>query len=242
MTINLEALRAPFRPDEVSWRVGPTNRDKTNGIALAYVDARVVQDRLDDVCGLAGWQCRYSQAAEKTVCEIGIRVGDDWLWRADGAGDSDMEATKGALSDAFKRAAVRWGVGRYLYDIDSPWVEIEKKGNSYVIKDSEKSKLVRVLTAAAPAARPAAVGNPIPDKGTFFAEVQETIKTLSSREAIIGFLGSEPVRKTSAALDLTIGEREMIKGWANHRVDELKTSTAYTRGNSRFNGGAARAN
>jgi len=125
--IDFEALAAPFPPDRVSWRIGRMARDGGKGIALAYIDARDVMGRLDEVCGPAGWQCDYPHANGKTVCRIGLRIGDDWVWKADGAGDSDIEAEKGALSDAFKRAAVRWGIGRYLYDIPSPWVAVENK-------------------------------------------------------------------------------------------------------------------
>ncbi len=134
--MNLADLRKPFAPDRISWRVGSTNADKTKGMALAYLDARDVQDRLDEVCGIEGWQCRFPHAGVKTVCEIGILITaggtltgphKEWVWKADGAGDSDIEAEKGALSDAFKRAAVKWGIGRYLYDLESPWVALDGK-------------------------------------------------------------------------------------------------------------------
>lgn len=84
-------------------------------------------ERLDEVCGPENWQCKYTHAGQKTVCDIGICTDNGWVWKADGAGDSDIEAEKGALSDAFKRAAVRWGIGRYLYDLDSPWVPCESR-------------------------------------------------------------------------------------------------------------------
>ncbi len=123
-------------------------------MALAYLDARDVMDRLDEVCGPTGWQCRYSHVGPMTVCEIGIFIpitdagngpAYTWAWKADGAGQSDIEAEKGALSDAFKRAAVRWGVGRYLYNLQSPWVEIETRGRSSVIKEHEYARLAEVL-------------------------------------------------------------------------------------------------
>jgi hypothetical protein len=82
-------------------------------------------NRLDDVCGAAGWQCEYPHAGGKTICSIGIKIDGEWVWKADGAGDTDVEAEKGAISDAFKRAAVKWGIGRYLYDLDAPWVPCE---------------------------------------------------------------------------------------------------------------------
>ena len=177
--MNLADLKKPFAPDRISWRVGSTTKDKAKGMALAYIDARDVQDRLDEVCGVEGWQCRYIPMHDKkTVCEIGVRmtptqltyegenkpysiIPSEWVWKSDGAGDSDIEAEKGALSDAFKRAAVRWGVGRYLYDLDSPWVELdtyEKNGQVFAkgIKASEMSKLRALLAKdAAPMQQPA---------------------------------------------------------------------------------------
>lgn len=147
-----EQLSSPFDPSEVDWRVGPTTKDKTSGQPLCYIDARTVMDRLDTVCGPAGWQNRYVMDGNKTVCEIGIRCGDEWIWKADGAGDSDVEAEKGALSDAFKRAAVRWGVGRYLYDLKAPWVALKAKGSSYVIADDERPRLDALLRGNKPPA------------------------------------------------------------------------------------------
>jgi hypothetical protein len=149
----LKELAAPFDPKRISWRVGSTTKDKSKGMALAYIDSRDVQDRLDAVCGAGGWQCRYPHAGQKTVCEIGVKIDGEWVWKADGAGDSDVEAEKGALSDAFKRAAVKWGVGRYLYDLDSPWVELEAKGNSYIIAPREMARLHKILGSTAPAAQ-----------------------------------------------------------------------------------------
>lgn len=143
--IDFARLCAPFAPDEIEWRVGSTSGDKTKGLALAYMDARAVMRRLDLVCGPENWQDRYPHAGAKTVCEIGIKCGDEWVWKADGAGDTDFEADKGALSDAFKRAAFRWGIGRYLYDLPSVWVEIEQRGKSHFIKKTELDRLRKSL-------------------------------------------------------------------------------------------------
>lgn len=146
-----ERLAAPFAPDQVSWRCGATNGDKTKAIALAYLDARDVMDRFDHVCGPDGWQCRYSHANGKTVCDIAVRVvrepgaTGEWVWKADGAGDTDVEAEKGALSDAFKRSAVRWGIGRYLYGLGNTWVDVEPAGRSVKIKQAEYAKLRAAL-------------------------------------------------------------------------------------------------
>lgn len=140
--IDFDALKAPFAPDDVKWRVGATNGDKSKGLALAYLDARAVMDRLDSVVGQANWQATYSHALSKTVCELSIRCGDEWIIKSNGAGDSDIEGEKGALSDAFKRAAVLWGIGRYLYNLDSPWVALVK---GRAIKKDEMPRLQRLL-------------------------------------------------------------------------------------------------
>lgn len=136
-----DALSAPFPPEGIDWRVGSTTKDKAKGMALAYIDARTVADRLDTICGMDGWQCNYTPAVGASiVCNIGLKMPDgSWVWKSDGAGATDYEAEKGMLSDAFKRAAVRFGIGRYLYGMDTPWVQLENEGRK--IAESELRKL-----------------------------------------------------------------------------------------------------
>lgn len=128
-----DALSAPFPAESIDWRIGSTTKDKSKGMALAYIDARAVQDRLDTVCGMDGWQCNYTPIADgSVVCNIGILIpGDKWVWKSNGAGKTDFEAEKGMYSDAFKRAAVMFGIGRYLYDLASPWVALENEGRKF---------------------------------------------------------------------------------------------------------------
>ncbi len=145
-----DALCMPFAAEEIDWRVGSTTQDKSKGMALAYLDARAVMDRLDSVCGPDAWQCNYIVAGPLAVCNIGVRMPNgEWIWKADGAGATDIEGEKGMLSDALKRAAVRWGVGRYLYQMDSPWVALEAAGRSFRISDAERKKLDEVHEKAA---------------------------------------------------------------------------------------------
>lgn len=168
MTKIWDELKAPFDPAKVSWRVGSTTKDKKRGLALAYIDARDVMERLDAACGPEGWQDEYQETPRgRLICSISIKVDESWITKTDGAGDTDVEGDKGAISDAFKRAAVKWGIGRYLYDIDSPWVEIESFGNSYRIAASAKPDLERALKGSAPKAAPAVTKTaetPFPDE------------------------------------------------------------------------------
>lgn len=160
MTDILTSLAEPFPPDRVSWRLGSKTGDNTKGQALAYIDARDVMDRLDKVVGAANWQNRYEVHGPKTICYLSLRIDGDWITKADGAGDSDVEAEKGAMSDAFKRSAVHWGIGRYLYDLDTPWVEIEPAGRSFKIKKSEYAKL-RSLLPGEPIQKPKAASRSV---------------------------------------------------------------------------------
>jgi hypothetical protein len=158
--MNLADLRRPFPPDRISWRVGSMTQDKSKGMALAYIDARDVMGRLDEVAGLH-WQCEYVPMPNGTCCcRIGLKIGDEWIWRSNGAinlTDSDKldqkEMTeKGSYSDAFKRAAVLWGIGQYLYDLDSPWVALDEKKR---IIPSEFKRLEALLGGkSSPAPKP----------------------------------------------------------------------------------------
>ena len=124
-----QKLEIPFSPKAVSWRVGRKSKDGKSAMLLAYIDARDVMERLERACGFGNWQCRYSLAdAGVLICDIGIRIDGEWVWRANGAGDTQVEAEKGKCSDAFKRAAVLWGVGRYLYGLPSPKVALNDYG------------------------------------------------------------------------------------------------------------------
>lgn len=126
-------LDMPFPAERIHWRVGATNKDKTKGIALGYLDARDVMRRLDEVMGF-DWQNKYTLAdSGLLVCDIGLKIDGDWLWRSNGAGDTQVEAEKGKASDAFKRAAVMWGIGRYLYSLPNEWVAIKQQGRSYAL-------------------------------------------------------------------------------------------------------------
>lgn len=133
MTIDLAKLAEPFPQNQIHWRVQgkPFERNgQFSAMALAYIDARDVMDRLDDVCGPDKWQCDYTETTKgRVICRLGILINDTWVWKSDGAGETAVEGEKGGISDALKRAAVVCGVGRYLYRMGSPWVRCETKQN-----------------------------------------------------------------------------------------------------------------
>lgn len=149
---DLKMLFAEFPREAVSWRAQSLTKEGDKAMALAYIDARDVMDRLDQAVGATDWQDRYEFHGARTICYLSIRVGDEWITKADGAGDSDVEAEKGAISDALKRAAVKWGIGRYLYDLDAPWVPCEsyKRGDKLFWKRWKADPWAHVKNAGPP--------------------------------------------------------------------------------------------
>lgn len=214
-----DQLKAPFQPSQISWRIGSTTADKKRGMALAYIDARDVMDRLDEVCGPDGWQCTYPHANGKTVCAIGIRVEREgglaeWVWKSDGAGDSDIEAEKGALSDAFKRSAVRWGIGRYLYHLDSPWVEITAAGKSFKIADGEKLRLEKMLSGKPSAAKPApepTMEITLTERNSFMVECREAIAQYTDPEKLLTWWNSTDQKELRRKYQLDASQVETLK-------------------------------
>jgi|SRR5262245_40995395 len=111
----IKALAAPFPAAAVKWKPGVVSGNRA--LAVCYIDARLVQDRLDEVLGPANWQDDYEVFADGSVlCRL--RLGDEWVTKADVGGPSEQpdegDRRKAAVSDALKRAAVKFGIGRYL--------------------------------------------------------------------------------------------------------------------------------
>lgn len=129
-SIDYDKLREPFAAEDIEWRVqsaGVTN-DKAWATVIAYVTNRAIQSRLDAVVGAPNWKNEYSKAPDEGVlCGLSIKDGDEWITKYDGAENTNIEAVKGGLSGSMKRAAVQWGVGRYLYDVETTFVSMQKE-------------------------------------------------------------------------------------------------------------------
>lgn len=174
-----EELTKPFAPEDLEWRLQKTGRDGEWGLAVPYVTNRAIQTRLDDVVGPDNWCNDYkpwhpftikvSSADEREVasqiCGISIYFeGKGWITKWDGAEDSDIEPIKGGLSDSMKRAAVQWGIGRFLYNMEAVFVDVERQGKSWVIAKKDRPKLdqkyLEMLTAMGQ--KPGQTGTPQP--------------------------------------------------------------------------------
>ena len=114
--VNKEQLLKLKEPFPYKWRVQSTKYGKST--IVAYIDSRQVQDTLDEVVGPDNWQNEFKLIDGKLFGGIGIQTSEDkWTWKWDTGTESQIEKDKGEVSDAFKRAAVHWGIGRFLYSL-----------------------------------------------------------------------------------------------------------------------------
>jgi len=130
------ALAAPFAETEIRWKPASITKDGKRALAIAYVDARTVIDRLDEVFHLDGWEDAYEcQPDGSGVCTLTVKV-DKYISKMDVGAPSDQpdegDRKKAAFSDALKRAAVKFGIGRYLYRLKSQWVDWDQQKRQFV--------------------------------------------------------------------------------------------------------------
>ena len=123
------------------WREANRAKNGKSAQCLAYLDARDVMDLLDNTCGKAGWKSEFFVLQDRLYGMISIEVehkhqGSIWVSKSDVGTESNTEREKGNASDAFKRAAVHWGIGRFLYRMDRVWVNVND--SKQLVDDSGK--------------------------------------------------------------------------------------------------------
>ncbi|SIR25147.1 Rad52/Rad22 family DNA repair protein [Chryseobacterium indoltheticum] len=139
--MNLKDLKKPL---QLKWRVKalkPDNKNPKEMVLVPYVDARQVQDRLDDVLEARNWQDDYFEVKGKQFCKIGIKIGEEWIWKGDSGIESHLDPTKGETSDAFKRAAVHWGINRDTYELGEITIKCKVVNELPVPVDSKGNQL-----------------------------------------------------------------------------------------------------
>lgn len=151
--IDFDALQSPFPAADLEWKIQSCGKNSNGFWALIvpYISNRAIMDRLDTVCGPHRWRNSFHPApsqADGMTCRIEILMGETWVAREDGTGAihgskgmSDADAMKGTYSTAMKRAAVQWGIGRYLYMLDAVFAKTDAT-KRYAFKGSTKNNEV----------------------------------------------------------------------------------------------------
>jgi hypothetical protein len=131
----MQELQKPFPAQDIEWRVQRVVKTSkgNKAVVLAYVTNRAIQNRLDEVFGIGNWKNEFKEWRENGVlCGISVKIDGEWVTKWDGAEETQIEAVKGGFSGSMKRAAVQWGIGRYLYNLDETWVDIKERGENYI--------------------------------------------------------------------------------------------------------------
>jgi len=163
-------LSAPFPISTIQWRAGATTKDKTRALALAYIDVRAVMNRLDQAVGVGAWSDTYRIIQLDSQYAVECTLTINGISKTDVGELSNTDPIKGAYSDALKRVAVKFGIGRYLYDLPKVWV-------NYDAKSKQLSQTPTLPKWAVPAtnSQPSATNNqpPATDDGKPFNRAQQ---------------------------------------------------------------------
>ena len=148
METNIETIFAklaePFKPGVLEWRGEPRGVDvksmksgeKCKVLVFTYVQARAIQNRLDAVLGGQNWCDEYTAGpAGGLICSLSLRINGEWITKQGLAENTQIEAVKGGESEALKRAAYKWGIGRYLYEMPERWCEAVVKGRGVILTE-----------------------------------------------------------------------------------------------------------
>jgi hypothetical protein len=134
-------LTAPILPNEIEWRVqSQTSTGKL--IVVPYINNRCVMHRFDAAFGAENWTSEFREISNGFLCRLTVTINKREVYREDGASKTNIEPEKGGISDAMKRAAVQFGLGRCLYDYPRVMIECEGK----FIPDWAYEKLDKLVT------------------------------------------------------------------------------------------------
>lgn len=149
--MKLNELKRPLDIKDIDFRVQSINKGGY-AVLLAYKDARVDMNRLDEVCGHGKWQRDHKEingviyGGIGILCEEhqdGMSVIHSWVWKWDAGSESFTEKEKGQASDSFKRAGFNWGIGRELYDY--PSIKLKLINEEYKVGTDGKARATWTL-------------------------------------------------------------------------------------------------
>lgn len=231
------------------WRVQSFSKFKPEATCVAYVDSRDVQKLLDNVVGPENWQDEYYEVKNNLFCRIGIRVNGEWTWKGDCGTESNVDKEKGEASDAFKRAAVKWGIGRFLYDLGMHKLRANEqqgasKNTPYPVDDSgnriwDITKHINAFNAskktkAAPKPEPgkvatakAAINEAVENTSPATEEQKEEFKELLMHDAISDTIRVERMKHLNSFTQSQIKAKiEGIKGVIAKHEAGIKNAAA----------------
>src|SRR5688500_11776665 len=124
---------------DIRWRVSNTwdKGDTKMGMLVGYIDSRTAMEALDVLD--EKWSSKMEPISLNGESGIRCTLVVNGVAREDVGVASNTEPLKGAFSDALKRAAVHFGIGRELYELPKIAVECEVRNGK--VKDRKSTRL-----------------------------------------------------------------------------------------------------
>ena len=126
----LAELAKPFDPAVVEFKPGAVAKSSNRALALAYVDARAYETRLDeaDPAWSNAYLREYPEGRVVVTCTLTVggvtrqAIGECLVATANG---TEENAATSAEAQAFKRACAKFSLGRYLYSVPQVWADYD---------------------------------------------------------------------------------------------------------------------
>jgi hypothetical protein len=182
-------LAKPFPPASI--KVKPGKVSGSRAMVLFFINARDVMDRFDQVVGAQNWEFAWDQLEVATISVKGyITVyGDPVRVKSDvGEAEKEDEVWKSAVSDALKRTAVHWGVGRFLYEMGSIWWDFDPQSKKFKAGlDAEIEKIVglKLYVEVAPVKETAAATDKMKKRNDVIALLKKQFGTGAAAQSAI---------------------------------------------------------
>lgn len=123
--IDFKKLSKPLNIESIDFRIQSINKGWYATI-LAYKDARVDMQRLDEVVWPMNWKRQHTRENKNCIVSIYDKDKKEWISKEDTWTESFTEQEKWLASDSFKRACFNWWIGRELYDYPVIQIKLEQ--------------------------------------------------------------------------------------------------------------------
>jgi hypothetical protein len=180
-------LTRPFPPEQIDLKPGVMTREKTRAIPMAYVDARVYQERLDQVVGPDAWSVDFSVRRFGVVCTLticGVTKADVGDYPLDDETHRNENKATTAAAQAFKRACAQFGVGRYLYSLPRLWADYDPDKKQFLNPAGIVAALYHAAGISITASAQPAQGTSTPNPK--LARAREALATAEAQVAHLG--------------------------------------------------------
>ena len=137
--MDIKKLSEPLPISSIDFRIQSINNGKYATI-LAYKDARVDMQRLDEVVWPLNWKRRHTGSNKNCIVSVYNPDTKEWVEKEDTGTESNTEQEKGLASDSFKRACFNWGIGRELYEYPTISIKLNDDEVQETWRDKTKYK------------------------------------------------------------------------------------------------------